>query len=66
MSDYQFNSLDECDTQDKAEEYYRERGWDILRPRVNKCEKHEFVKVGDREYQCKCGKGYIGDEPPKV
>ena len=60
--EYQFNTLEETKNQEEAETYYKERGWDILRPTLVKgrCN-HKWEKVGDRDYQCKCGAGFIGE-----
>lgn len=60
-TEYQFNSLDETTNQEEAETYYKERGWDILKPKLikGKCN-HKWVKIGERDYQCECGSGYIG------
>jgi len=62
---FKFNSIEECEDQEQTEEYYKERGWDILKPRQvfdhSKCN-HEWAKLKEKDYQCiLCGKGHIGD-----
>lgn len=60
--EFKFNSINDCKTQKDHETFYKERGWDIVSPTVindGKC-KHQWIKVGERDYQCKCGQGFIG------
>jgi len=69
-NEYKFNSLEECENQDQAEEYYKERGWDILKQKVyrdGKCLHKNangvsaWVKRAEKDYQCVlCGRGYLG------
>lgn len=52
------------DTQEEAEKYYEEEGWNIIHPKLvrdtSKCN-HVWEKQADRDYQCgKCLQGYIG------
>ena len=61
-TEYQFSSIEETKTQEEAETFYKERGWDIIKPVQikGKCD-HEWAKVKERDYQCvKCNAGFIG------
>ncbi len=61
----EFHTLGETKNEQEAQRYYKERGWDIINPKLtvdrSKCD-HKWVKIKEGDWQCaKCRQGFIGD-----